>query len=106
MEGIIHMVLLVFLEKLAVLWSISAGILILAVICTKKRSWKNFFYIVMISALLPLIVGLVILWLPFAILKKKDKKVIKRILHHPDEGEEGHPATIIKKYLTVTRHEK
>ena len=100
------MVLLVYWEDLTILWAISAGILIIAAIFSKTRSWKKFLYIILVSCLFPLIVGLVILWLPFAIFKKKDKKVIKRILHHPDEGEDGHPATIIKKYLSITRHEK
>ena len=101
-----HTVLLVFWEDMAALWGISAALLILITIFSKSFTWKKLFYILLVTVLFPLIVGLVILWLPFAFFKKKDKKVIKRILHHPDEGEEGHPANIIKKYLTITKHEK
>lgn len=90
------------LDDLLVIWAIAAGILLIVPLLSKKRSMRLFLVCLLMSALLPLIVAIVLLMLPFSFFRKKKKA-------EPWEKVElgaGHPVSIIKKYLQPEGHEK
>src|ERR1044071_7785968 len=82
-------------DDLLVIWAIGAGILLIVPLLSKKRSLRLFLVCLLISVLLPLMVGIVLLMLPFSLFRKKKRAESWEKV----ELGAGHPVTIIKKYL-------